>query len=244
MREQKRYSNSSRHARQSSTSVPSMKGSSVHQRHASDALKATRPDRPERLDAFPPPSLEPELVQREVRTPVGDARPPPASWASMPHKDQLAILALSRMVDFWQMASLQSYMIHQLRSFDPALPDSAISHQAGILQGSFNGAQIVSALVWGRVADMPSFGRKTVLVIGLAGTAFTCVGVGFAHTFWQAAVWRILGGAVNGTVGSARTMVAETVDKRFHSRAFLLLPLAFNVANILGPSRSIHGNCP
>ncbi|OCL04877.1 MFS general substrate transporter, partial [Glonium stellatum] len=162
-------------------------------------------------------------------------KPAAASWVSIPNKDQLAILAFSRLVDFWQMASLQSYMIHQLRSFDPALSDSTISHQAGILQGSFTAAQIITSILWGRAADAPSCGRKNVLLIGLIGTGISCVGVGFSSTFWQAAVWRLLGGAINGTVGAARTMVAETVDKKFHSRAFLLLPLAFNIANILGP---------
>ena len=128
-------------------------------------------------------------------------------------------------------------MVHQLKSFDPSLPDSAISHQAGVLQGSFTATQIVTAVLWGRVADAPWCGRKRVLMIGLIGTAISCIGVGFSQTFLQAATWRMLGGAINGTIGAARTMVAETVDKRFHSRAFLLLPLAFNVANILGPSK-------
>ncbi|OCK74211.1 MFS general substrate transporter [Lepidopterella palustris CBS 459.81] len=163
------------------------------------------------------------------------AAPATASWTAMPNKDQLAVLVFSRLVDFWQMASLQSYMIHQLRSFDPALPDSTISHQAGMLQGSFTAAQIITSVLWGRAADVPSFGRKNVLLVGLIGTSVSCIGVGFASTYWQAAIWRLVGGAINGTVGAARTMVAETVDKKFHSRAFLLLPLAFNVANILGP---------
>ncbi|KAK7719299.1 hypothetical protein SLS57_005798 [Botryosphaeria dothidea] len=171
----------------------------------------------------------------DMDTPIEHSKPPPASWANLPHKGQLAVLAFSRFVDFFQMASLQTYMVHQLKSFDPSLPDSAISHQAGVLQGSFTAAQIVTAVVWGRVADAPWCGRKRVLLIGLVGTAFSCLGVGFSHTFLQATLWRMFGGAINGTIGSARTMVAETVEKRFHSRAFLLLPLAFNVANILGP---------
>lgn len=175
----------------------------------------------------------------DMDTPIEHSKPPPASWANLPHKGQLAVLAFSRFVDFFQMASLQTYMVHQLKSFDPSLPDSAISHQAGVLQGSFTAAQIVTAVVWGRVADAPWCGRKRVLLIGLVGTAFSCLGVGFSHTFLQATLWRMFGGAINGTIGSARTMVAETVEKRFHSRAFLLLPLAFNVANILGPSKSL-----
>ncbi|KAF2658148.1 MFS general substrate transporter [Lophiostoma macrostomum CBS 122681] len=153
----------------------------------------------------------------------------------MPHKTQIFILFLSRLVDFWQMSSLQSYMVYQLRAFDSALSEATISHQAGILQGSFTAAQIITSVLWGRAADSPTMGRKSVLLIGLVGTAISCVGVGFSATFGQAVLWRLLGGAVNGTVGAARTMVAETVPKQWHSRAFLLLPVAFNVASILGP---------
>ncbi|KAL9084432.1 MAG: hypothetical protein Q9165_008070 [Trypethelium subeluteriae] len=158
-----------------------------------------------------------------------------ASWLGMPNKDQLAILMLSRIVDFFQQASIQTYMVHQLKSFDAALPDSAISHQAGVLQGAFTAAQIVTSVLWGRTADSAWSGRKTVLLIGLVGTGISCVGVGFSTTFAQATWWRMVGGGINGTVGAARTMLAESVPKQYHSRAFLLLPLAFNIANMVGP---------
>lgn len=162
--------------------------------------------------------------------------PAPPTWSNMPNKPQLAILALSRFVDFFQMASLQTYMVHQLKSFDPSLPESVISHQAGVLLGSFTAAQIITSILWGRAADQPGVGRKLVLNIGLVGTGISCIGVGFSRTYGQAVFWRVAGGAINGTVGAARTMVAETVDKRWHPRAFLLLPAAFNFANMAGPS--------
>ncbi|KAG9202173.1 hypothetical protein G6514_004610 [Epicoccum nigrum] len=163
---------------------------------------------------------------------IEDVKP---TWTNMPNKRALAILALSRLVDFWQMASLQSYMVEQLRSFDIGIPDASLSYQAGVLQGSFTFAQIVTSILWGRAADSPLIGRKKVLLIGLLGTAVSCIGVAFSQSFVEMVTWRVLGGAVNGTVGAARTMVAESVDKKWHSRAFLLLPVAFNVANILGP---------
>jgi MFS family permease len=160
------------------------------------------------------------------------------SWLNMPNKKALAILTISRLVDFWQMASLQSYMVQQLRSFDASLPPTSLSHQAGILQGSFTLAQIVTAILWGRVADSPFVGRRMVLLTGLIGTGASCIGVAFSRSFLEIVVWRVLGGAVNGTVGVARTMVSESVDKKWHSRAFLLLPVAFNIANIFGPGTS------
>lgn len=125
----------------------------------------------------------------------------PVTWMSLPRKNQLAILFSCRLVDFLQVASLQAYMFYQLRSFDPTLSDATISSQAGILQGCFTASQVLTAILWGKVADASWGGRKMVLLIGLAGTGISCLGYGFSTTFWQAAFFRILGGGINGLVG-------------------------------------------
>ncbi|KAJ0158936.1 putative membrane protein [Colletotrichum tanaceti] len=130
----------------------------------------------------------------------------------------------------------QSYMFYQLKWFDPALPDSVIASQAGVLHASFTAAQFITAMVWGRLADSRRFGRKTVLMIGLLGTCFSCVGFGFSRSFVQALVFRCIGGATNGNVGVLRTMISEIVrEKKFQARAFILLPMTFNIGVIVGP---------
>ena len=184
---------------------------------------------------LPSGASTPNASMTERGNPIATYPPPPPTWSNMPNKRQLAILASSRFVDFFQMAALQTYMVHQLKSFDADLPDASISHQAGVLQGSFTAAQIITSILWGRAADQPTIGRKTVLLIGLIGTGIGCIGVGFSTTYAQAVGWRLLSGAINGTVGSARTMVAEVTPKPWHPRAFLLLPAAFNIANVAGP---------
>jgi MFS family permease len=126
---------------------------------------------------------------------------PPVTWLSLPCKSQLFILFLCRVADFLQVASLQAYMFYQLRGFDIGLPDITISYQAGVLQGCFTGAQVATAMLWGKVADSSSAGRKTVLLVGLIGTAISCLGCGLATTFASAVLWRAFGGAINGTVG-------------------------------------------
>jgi MFS family permease len=127
-------------------------------------------------------------------------------------------------------------MFYQLKSFDGNLSDSDVSTQAGILQGAFTAAQFATAIPWGRVADAEWGGRKFVLLIGLIGTAVSCLGVAFATSFAQAVFWRSFGGAINGTVGIIRTMIAENVkEKKYHSRAFLILPIGFNIAALFGP---------
>ncbi len=125
----------------------------------------------------------------------------PVTWMSLPRKDQLLILFVGRLVDFLQIASMQAYVFYQLKSFDRTLSDSQISQQAGYLQGCFTGAQVLTAILWGKAADASWCGRKWVLVIGLGGTALSCLGYGFATTFFWAAFWRAFGGVINGTVG-------------------------------------------
>ncbi|KAM3435636.1 hypothetical protein NHJ13734_005443 [Beauveria thailandica] len=164
------------------------------------------------------------------------SKPGPASWISLPRKDQLLILFLCRLVDFLQVASMQAYVFYQLKYMDDSLSDASISRQAGLLQACFTGAQVMTAMLWGKAADAHWCGRKWVVAVGLAGTAISCLGYGFATTFFWAAFWRAFGGAVNGTVGVIRTMISEIIkEKKYQSRAFLILPMSFNIAGILGP---------
>jgi MFS family permease len=83
-------------------------------------------------------------------------------------------------------------------------------------------------------------------------TAISVLGFGFSKSFYQAMFFRTVGGALNGNVGVMRTMISEIVREkkwaylltllsttnthvRYQSRAFLLLPMTFNVGVIIGP---------
>lgn len=201
------------------------------------------------------------------------------SWKDLPHKTQLVVITLTRLSEPLVQTSLQAYMFYQLKWFDPDLSDSVISSQAGVLHASFTAAQLLTAMMWGRVADSSRFGRKKVILIGLTGTMISCLGFGFSKTFWQALFFRCLGGVTNGNVGVLRTMISEIVrEKKYRrsmisqfptlgkkdeapeccspnrdtprlclfaklslnstvteSRAFLLLPMTFNIGVIIGP---------
>lgn len=160
----------------------------------------------------------------------------PVTWASLPKKGQLAILTFARLSEPLTQTSLQAYLFYQLKSFDPSLPDSTISTQAGIMQGSFTAAQFLTAVWWGRLADAEWMGRKRVLLIGLLGTCISCLGFGFSRSFAAAVVFRVLGGILNSNVGVMRTMISEIIEeKKYQSRAFLLLPMCFNIGVIVGP---------
>ncbi|KAI1435240.1 MFS general substrate transporter [Xylaria sp. CBS 124048] len=167
---------------------------------------------------------------------VSSGAKPVIRWRDLPKKDQLLVITLARLSEPLTQTSLQAYMFYQLRWFDPTLPDAVISRQAGILHASFTAAQFFTALLWGRVADSKRAGRKTVVLIGLLGTLVSCLGFGLSTSFYQALFFRSLGGITNGNVGVMRTMISEIVrEKRYQSRAFLVLPMTFNIGVIIGP---------
>ncbi|KAJ4151031.1 hypothetical protein LMH87_011751 [Akanthomyces muscarius] len=208
-------------------------------RHSSDRRRST-PPRPS-LDNDPDGVLPAPVIGGAASRPAAAASKEqmskkPVAWKDMPQKRQLAILTLSRLSEPLVQTSLQAYMFYQLKWFDPTLPDSTIATQAGIMHASFMAAQFVTALLWGRIADSRRAGRKTVLLIGLVGTSLSCLGFGFSTTFWQALLFRTLGGATNGNIGVMRTMISEIVrEKKYQPRAFMLLPMTFNVGVIIGP---------
>lgn len=158
------------------------------------------------------------------------------AWKDLPHKQQLIVIVLTRLSEPLVQTSLQSYMFYQLKFFNPSLPDAVIASQAGILHASFTAAQLFTAMLWGRVADSSRFGRKKVVLIGLFGTMISCLGFGLSTSFYSALLFRILGGITNGNVGVLRTMISELVrEKKYQQRAFVLLPMTFNIGVIIGP---------
>ncbi|KAI0540594.1 major facilitator superfamily domain-containing protein [Xylaria digitata] len=170
-----------------------------------------------------------------VRRPNGPSKDV-IGWKDLPKKDQLLVITLARLSEPLTQTSLQAYMFYQLQWFDPTLPDAVISAQAGILHASFTAAQFFTAMLWGRIADSKLAGRKTVILIGLFGTLISCLGFGFSTSFYQALFFRSLGGITNGNIGVLRTMISETIrEKKYQSRAFLILPMTFNIGVIVGP---------
>lgn len=157
-----------------------------------------------------------------------------AKWRELPHKDQLFVLVMARLVEPLVQSSLQAYMFYQLKSFDESLSDATIAWQAGVLQASFSAGQTITAWMWGLAAD--KYGRKAALLLGSFGTLLSCLGFGFSQSFWTALVFRAFGGLVNGNIPVMRTMVSEIVkEKRHQARAFLLMPMCFNIGVIIGP---------
>lgn len=149
---------------------------------------------------------EPDIAPKQRERPV--------KWRDLPNKKQLAILTIARLSEPLSQTSLQAYMFYQLKSFDPNLPGTTIYFQAGMLQASFTAAQFLTAMLWGRFSDADWGGRKRVLLIGVLGASVSCLGYGFSSSFRSAVFFRVLGGAMNGNPGVAKTMVSEIIREK------------------------------
>lgn len=162
-------------------------------------------------------------------------KPAPVTWMSLPHKSQLFILAICRLSEPLSNTCLLPYLYYLIRSLQPTNDTSpaSISRQAGLLVSLFALSQFFTSVPWASFADR--WGRKPTIVIGLMLSIISNVGFGFSTTIPAVMFWRVLAGLGNGNIGVMRTMTAEIVkERKYQSRAFLLLPLVFNSGVVIG----------
>ena len=158
----------------------------------------------------------------------------PVTWLSLPHKSQLFILAMCRLSEPLSNTCLLPYLYYLMRSLQSSSSTSGeTSGLAGLVVALFALSQFATSMLWAYLADR--WGRKRVIVVGLLGSIISNLGFGFARSIPALMFWRLVAGAANGNIGVMRTMTAEIVkEKKYQSRAFLLLPLIFNLGNTIG----------
>jgi MFS family permease len=122
-----------------------------------------------------------------------------------------AICRLAEPVAFTSIVAYNYVFVQDLRPGDenPAF-------YAGLLISAFALAEAAAAMPWGTVSDW--YGRKPVVLFGLAGVALSNLIFGFATNYWVAFGARVIGGALNGNVAVMQTMVAEMCKKPEHER--------------------------
>jgi MFS family permease len=165
---------------------------------------------------------------------------PDIRWRDLPNKGQLFILALCRLSEPLSNVCLLPYIFYLVRSVLPLSDDenatsnsaARISEYSGLLVAAFPLAQCVVSLPWGRLSD--KHGRRFSIIGGLFVSVVSNIGFGLSKSFGALLFWRIIAGVANGNVSIMRTVTAEIVrERRFQTKAFLLLPLVFNSGMVL-----------
>ncbi|KAK0730422.1 major facilitator superfamily domain-containing protein [Lasiosphaeris hirsuta] len=144
---------------------------------------------------------------------------------------QLAILAIARFAEPLALTSVFPYLPEMIRSF--GVEHNEVARWAGFTGAVFSICQSITAVPWGRASD--KFGRKPVILFGLASTMCCFVLWGMSTSLAMAITVRaIMGG---GNVGIIRTMVAELVPEReLQPQAFSIMPLVWSIGSVFGPA--------
>ncbi len=159
---------------------------------------------------------------------------PPSPPTPLPRKT-LAVLCCICLIDCINATILNPYvddMVSMLLKTDRGSPD--VSMWVSVLVGSYSICEVVFSAMWGMLAD--KFGRRPVLLIGLAGSAVAPIIFGMAESLPVALGARLMDGFFCGNVGVARTYLGELVDSSNEAKAFGILASTFSLGLFIGPT--------
>ncbi|EMG46821.1 hypothetical protein G210_2925 [Candida maltosa Xu316] len=147
---------------------------------------------------------------------------------------QMVVISIIRVSEPITFTSLFPYVFFMIRDFEIAPTPADIAKYSGYLSASFAFCQFLCCVQWGKASD--KYGRKPILLCGLAGTALSILIFGFSQNFWVAMFARSLMGSLNGNIAVLRTAIGEIATHRNHqSIAFSTLPLLWNFGAVIGP---------
>lgn len=129
--------------------------------------------------------------------------------------------------------SIFPYIYYMIKSFHITDDEKQIALYAGLVTSAFALAECLAGPVWGRLSD--KYGRKPILLTGLAGTGISVLVFGFAQNLQTALLARALGGLLNGNIGVLQTTVAEVVNsEQNQARCYAMMPFVWCLGAIIG----------
>ena len=104
----------------------------------------------------------------------------------------------------------------------------------GLLISSFSVAQLATAPLWGRMSDR--YGRRPILIVGLAAAGIAYVVFGFADSIWLLLLSRTVQGAGGGTTGVVQAYIGDSTEKSERARGLGWLSAATSAGVMIGPA--------
>ncbi|KAJ8312005.1 LOW QUALITY PROTEIN: hypothetical protein KUTeg_009378 [Tegillarca granosa] len=118
----------------------------------------------------------------------------------------------------------------------PFLPEMILEkgYYAGIVASAVFLGRAFGSYFWGWLSDKK--GRKPVMLLTISLNGICCLIFGFTTNWSMAVVLRFLNGLVNGTVGTAKTILYEMSDNSNQALGMSAISVAWGSGIILGPA--------
>lgn len=104
----------------------------------------------------------------------------------------------------------------------------------GILGSLYSFLQFACAPTLGMISDR--IGRRPVLIVTIAGVAFSYVLWFFADAFWVLVAARLIGGVMSANISTASAAVADVTTQETRSKGMAIIGAAFGMGFIVGPA--------
>lgn len=142
----------------------------------------------------------------------------------------VSLILFANNVSVWMIFSFLPFMV---LFYYPDTDPSEIGYLAGILGSAFSLGSLCGNFIWGLLAD--HFGRRSVLLAGLLGTAFSAAIFGLSPYFWTAVLARFLWGFLNGNIGVGKTYMAEIHDDTNSAKGMAIFGVVGGLGRTVGP---------
>ena len=104
----------------------------------------------------------------------------------------------------------------------------------GVIGSLYSLLQFLFAPYWGGLSDR--LGRRRVLLLTVAGIAFSYLLWIFSGSFWLFILARLFGGAMSGNLSVATAAVADVTSRENRAKGMGLVGVAFGLGFITGPA--------
>ncbi|KAI5478842.1 hypothetical protein MNV49_004574 [Pseudohyphozyma bogoriensis] len=138
---------------------------------------------------------------------------------------QMLVLCFMRMTEPVVTTMIPLFLVALIRDSGVTSDPKKVGYYVGAIETAFALVSFSTVVGWGRLSDL--WGRKPVLICGLAGIGSATVLLGFSHRFASIFVIRAVGRAFNGNAGVVKTIMGDITDGTNFARAFSFIPLSW-----------------
>jgi DHA1 family tetracycline resistance protein-like MFS transporter len=151
--------------------------------------------------------------------------------ATPPRKAAMWFISITVLLDMIAIGLIIPVLPHIVGTFTTS--NEAQTYWFGVVAFTFGVANFFGSPVLGALSDR--YGRRPVLLVGIAGLGLSFVVTAMATALWMLVLVRVFSGAMQSNAAVANAYVADITPAEERARRFGLLGAMFGIGFILGP---------